>query len=452
MNITKENIDALNATLKVRIGEEDYNDRVDEILKDYRKKVTMDGFRPGKVPAGLVRKMYRTPVMVEEINKLVSESVSNYLKEENIQILGDPLPSEKQERDIDWENQREFEFDFDLGLAPELEINLSQKDKIPLYEIQVDKKMIEDTKESYARRMGEMIPLEQIEGGESLKGDFHQIDPEGNPIEEGIHSHDAAFSLEVLRDDKTKTAFMARRKGESVDLDVRRSFPNDTEIASLLKIDKSTVPEISPNFRFTIKEISEFRKAEINQEMWDRLYGQDEVKSMIEFEEKIAEELRRGLSRDSEYRFTIDVKNTLLKKFKFNLPVEFLKRWLVIANKDKFTAEQIEEEFPKFEDDLKWQLIRDQIAGDREIKVEADEIKASAREVALMQFQQYGMMNVPAENLENYASEMLKNEDERRRIVERVMEKKVIHYIRNSVRVDNKQITIEKFNKLFENN
>ena len=186
--------------------------------------------------------------------------------------------------------------------------------------------------------------------------------------------------------------------------------------------------------------------------MFDRLYGKDEVKSMEEFEKKISEELEKGLSRDSDYRFTIDTKKILLKKFKFGLPAEFLKRWLSLVNEDKFTAEQIAEDYPKFEDDLKWQLIRDQIVKDREIKVEADEIKAAAREIALMQFQQYGMMNVPEENLDNYAVEMLKNEEERRKSAERILDTKVMDFIRESVKVENKQITMEKFNKLFENN
>lgn len=452
MNITKENVDALNATLKIHIEEKDYSLRVEEVLKDYRKKVTLDGFRPGKVPAGMVRKMYRTPVLVEEINKLVSESISNYLKDEEIKILGEPLPGEKQEKDIDWENQSEFEFNFDLGLAPELEISLSQKDRIPLYEIKIDKKMIAETKESYAGKMGSMIKVEQVEESESLTGDFLQIDKDGNSIEGGISSEGAQFSLTVIRDDKTKTAFTARKNGDSVDMDIRKSFPNDTEIASLLKIDKSAVPEIAPNFRFTIKDISKFQKAEINQELFDKLYGKDKVKSIEEFEIKLYDELKVGLSRDSEYRFTIDAKKIILKKLRFDLPVEFLKRWLVLANKDKFTAEQINEDFPKFEDDLKWQLIRDQIVKDQEIKVEAEELKTAAREMALMQFQQYGIMEVPDENLENYAKDMLQNEDERRKSYDIILEKKVMNYIRDCVKIDNKQITIEKFNKLFDNN
>ena len=452
MQITKENVDDLNAVLKIRIEKKDYEEQVDEALKDYRKKVRMDGFRPGKVPAGLVNKMYRTPVMVEEINKLVSESISKYLTDEKIKILGEPLPSEEQAKDIDWEKQSEFEFQFDLGIAPELEISLSQKDKVPLYEIQVDKKMIEETKESYARRLGTMFPVEQVSGSEILKGEFVQIDKDGNPVEDGIRSEDAQFSMEVIKDSATTTDFQARQVNDSVDLDIRKAFPNENEVASLLKIDKSSVAQISPNFRFTINDISRFEKAEINQDLFDKLYGKDEVKSVEEFEQKITEELNTGLSKDSDYRFTIDAKAMLLKKMKFDLPVEFLKRWLVLANEGKFTTEQIAEDFPKFEDDLKWQLVRDQIVKEQEIKVSEEEVSAQAKEIALMQFQQYGMMNVPDENLENYAREMLNNEDELRKTYERLYEKKVIAYLRENVKVDNKQITLEKFNKLFENN
>jgi trigger factor len=451
MNISKENVDNLNAVLKIRIEKKDYAGRVDEVLKDYRKKVQMDGFRPGKVPAGLVSKMYRKPVMVEEINKLVSESIAKYLADEKINILGEPLPSEQQPNEIDWDTQTEFEFDFDLGLAPELDISLTQKDKVPMYEIKLDDKMISDTKESYARRMGKIIPVEQIEGSELVKGDFMQIDREGNPIDGGIFAADAQFSMEVIRDDKIKTSFMACQVDDTVDLDIRAAFPNDTEISSLLKIDKARVPEIAPTFRMHIKEITKFQAAEINQELWDMLYGKDEVKSEAEFEGKIREELRRALSRDSEYRFGIDAKKMMLKKLKFELPVGFLKRWLVLVNEGKFTHEQIDEDFPKFEDDLKWQLIRDQIVKDQEIKVEAEEVKSQAKEIARMQFQQYGMMNIPEENLDNYAGEMLKNEDEIRKATEKILDNKVIDYLKATVKVDNKQITVEKFNKLFEN-
>jgi trigger factor len=295
MQITKENIDHLNAVLTVKVEKDDYAQRVDEVLRDYRKKVRMDGFRPGKVPAGMVSRMYRTPVMVEEINKLVSESISRYLGDEKIRILGEPLPSEENKADIDWENQTDFEFRFDLGLAPDLDINLTQKDKVPMYEIQIDKKLIEDTKDSYAQRMGRMIPVEQVTGDEIITGDFVQIDREGDLVEGGIVSEGARFSMEVIKDNKAKTALTARQAGNSVDLDIRAAFPNVTEVASMLKIDKERVPEISPNFRLTIREVSRFEKAAIDQDLWDKLYGKDTVKSVAEFEEKIREELNTVL-------------------------------------------------------------------------------------------------------------------------------------------------------------
>ncbi len=452
MQITREDIDQLNAVLKVRVEEKDYDERVDEVLKDYRKKMKMDGFRPGKVPAGIVNRMYRTPVKIEQINKLVSDSVSRYLSEEKIRILGEPLPDEAQRKDIDWENQSDFEFRFDLGLAPELEINLSQKDRVPLYEIQVDRNMIEETKESYARRMGKMIPLEQVTDSAVIRADFVQIDRDGNPVDGGIVSKDAKFSMEVIGDGKTKTDFTARQAGDSVDFDIRSAFPNDNEVASLLKIDKSAVAEIAPRFRCTITDISRFEKAVIDQDLFDKLYGEDVVKTEAEFEQKITLELQKDLSRNADYRFAMDARQMLLKKLKFSLPADFLKRWLTLVNEGKVTAEKIAEDYPKFEDDLKWQLVRDQIIRVREIKVEAAEVKAQAREIARMQLQQYGIMDIPAENLENYAGEMLKNEDEVKKVYERLYEQKVMDYLKESIRIDNKQITLEKFNKLFENN
>ena len=296
-----------------------------------------------------------------------------------------------------------------------------------------------------------MVPVGQIEGMELVKGDLMQINKEGDPIEGGIFAADAQISMEVIRDEHTKTSFKACQVDDTVDFDIRKAFPSETEVSSLLKIDKETVPEIVPTFRMQIKEISKFQPAEINQELWDMLYGKDEVKSEAAFEEKIREELHAALSRDSEYRFVIDVKRMVLKKLKLDLPVDFLKRWLVVANEGRYTAEQINEDFPKFEDDLKWQLIRDQIVKDQEIKVEAEEVMTQAKEMARMQFQQYGMMNIPEENLNNYAAEMLKNEDEIRKATEKILENKVMDYLKGTVRIDNKQITVEKFNKLFEN-
>ena len=233
-------------------------------------------------------------------------------------------------------------------------------------------------------------------------------------------------------------------------MDVKKAYPNDTELASILKIDKQHVPEISPLFKFTVNEISRFKKAGINQEMFDKLYGKDKVKTEKEFTEKIVEELKYNLLHDSEYRFKLDAKDMLLKKTRFDLPVEFLKRWLLEANKDKITGEKLEEEFPAFEENLKWQLIRDKLIRDNELEVKDEEVKGFTRDYALMQFRQYGMIDVPEENLNRYADDILNNEEEKKRIFEKLYEDKVFDYVRETVKVEEKKVSHEKFNKLFE--
>ena len=450
MDITKENVDKLNAVLKVRIDQNDYEERVEKVLKEYRKTAKMPGFRPGKVPPGLIRKLYRTTVLVDEINKLVSESITKYLIDEKINILGEPLPSEDNVKDIDWENQTDFEFEFDLGLSPEMEINLSKRDKVPLYKIQVDNTMIHNMKEDYARRFGTVKQVEVSEGNEIMKGNFVQIDQEGIPVENGITAEDSSFSLEIIKDSKILETCKARKVGDTITFDVKKAFPNDTELASMLKIEKEKVPAIAPMFQFTIKEISRFEKAELNQDLYDQIYGKDQVKSDEEFSKKISHELEHSLSHDADYRFKLDARDVLLKKTKFDLPVDFLKRWLVEVNKEKLTKEKIDAEFPAFEDDLKWQLIRDKIIRDNEIKVEEDEVKEQAKKVARMQFRQYGMNEVPEEYLTRYADDMLKNEEEKKKVFDRIYEDKVFDHIKENVKIDEKQITLDKFNKLFE--
>jgi trigger factor len=450
MNITKENIDELNAVLKIRLDEDDYTERVENVLKDYRKTATMPGFRPGKVPAGLIKKIYGTSVLVEEINKLVSESISKYLVDEKLNILGEPLPNKDMNTSFDWENQKEFEFAFDLGLSPVLEFTISQKDKVPFYNIQVDDKMIKSTKENYAQRLGTMEPVEKIEGNELLKGHLMQVDESGNEMEEGIKTEDSTMSLDVMKDEKIKESFHGRIVGDIVVLDMKKAYPNDTELASVLKIDKEHVPSISPHFKFTINEIFRFKKAEINQELYDKLYGKDKVKTEEEFTEKIVDELKHSLLHDSEYRFKLDAKEMLLKKAQFDLPVEFLKRWLMEANKDKITEDKLEEEFPAFEENLKWQLIQDKLIKENNLEVKDEELKGFARDYAMMQFRQYGLSEVPEENLKRYAEDILGNEEEKKRIYEKLYEDKVFDHVRETVKVEEKKVSGEKFNKLFE--
>jgi len=452
MEITRENVDELNAILKVRIEHEDYAERVESMLKDYRKNMRMPGFRPGKVPAGLVKKLYGKSILVEEINKIISESVSKYLNEEKINILGEPLPIENNSKEIDWDNQKTFEFEFDLGLAPDIEVNITNKDKVPVYEIQIDNQMIDETKDNYARRFGTMNKLDEITGNEVLKGDFRQADKEGEMVEGGISAESSSFSLEAIKDKNLIDSFIGKRVDETVIFNVRKAFPNDNELASLLNIEKEKTSTIVPYFCFTIREISRFQKAELNKEFYDMIYGKDMVQNETEFTEKVTGELKNRLAQHNEYRFKIDAKDILMKKVKVNLPETFLKKWLTTVNKEKVTEEQIEQEYPKFENDLKWQLIQNKIIKDHDINVEEDEVKEFARSYALIQFSQYGLTNVPDEQLNQYANDLLKNDEEKKKIYEKLYEEKVFDHIRENVKTDKKKITMEKFNKLFDHN
>jgi len=450
MNITRENVGKLNEIIKVKIEPDDYSERVDKILTDYRKTAKMAGFRPGKVPAGLIRKLYRKPVLIEEINKILSESVTKYLTDEKIKILGDPLPGENNKKEIDWENQSIFEFDLEIGLAPEIEVPLTEKEKVPMYDIQVDDQLITETKENYARRFGTMLKEEEVTGNEVLKGDFHQLDNEGNPMENGIKTENSSFSLELMKDTKILDLFKGKKVNDSVVFDIKKAFPNETDLSSLLNIKKEQLASLSPNFRFDIKEISRFLKAEFGQELYDLMYGKDVVHNDEEFNAQITKELQGRLEQNSEFRFRLDARDMLMKKIKMDLPATFLKKWLAAVSKEKTTENQMEEEFPKFESDLKWQLIQDQIIRSHDIKVTDEEISGYAKTYTLLQFRQYGITDIPEEQLKNYADNVLKNDSEKKKIIERLYEEKVFEHIKEHIKVDKKKITREKFNKLFD--
>lgn len=450
MNITRENTNPLNATVKIEIQKEDYENRVEEVLKDYRKKARLDGFRPGKVPPGLIKKMYWKAVLIEEMNKVISESLTKYISEEKLNILGEPLPSDQKQEPIDWDRQEKFEFAFDLGIAPQFEISLSSKDKIPFYSISVDKKIKDSYKEDYARKLGSFKPIEKAEKEEMLKGSICQVDVSGEIVETGISADDTSFSLAAVKDDEILKKFFGKKVNDTIDFDIKKAFPNDTEIASILKIDKDQIASIGPDFRFTIQEVSRFENAEFNEEFYDKAFGKGTIKSDKEFDDKIEQEIGQLLSKESELRFAIDAKEKMLKKIKIELPSEFLKRWLLAVNEGKVTGEQLEKDFDHFEDDLKWQLIKDQIIKENELKVSEEEITEFAKEYAQMQFQQYGMANIPDEYLSNYAKEMLGKEEEAKKIYERKYEEKVIEFIKEHVKRDEKKVSSDEFNKLYE--
>lgn len=449
MNITLEHRDKLNAVLRMKVEQADYEERVDEVLRDYRRKARVDGFRPGKVPMGIIKKMYYTPVLVDEVNKLVSEKLFNHLRDNEIKILGEPLPHKDEEQKIDFENDREFEFMFDLGLAPELNIDVNGKDKIPYYRIKVDKKQEDEYADSMLGRFGEFKAVDHAGNDELIKGVLVKTDKEGNEVENGIRVENVSMSLDMMKDDDQKILFSGSKSGDEVVFDVKKAYPNDTEVASMLRIDKEEVAMLEGTFKCFIDEVMKFEKAVVGQEFFDKAYGEGVVNSEEEFRSKVREEIEKNYERESEYRFMVDARESLIKKAKIDLPVEFLKRWMVEAN-ESITPEQVEQDFEKYEDDFRWQLIREQLLKQQEIEVSAEEALEMAKSVALNQYIQYGISNVPDDYLENYAKEMLSKPEEARRIHDQKAEEKLIAYIKSAVTITDKEVSSDKFRKLYE--
>ena len=449
MNISQENTDKLNAILNVKVEQADYAERVEKVLKDYRRQAKVDGFRPGMVPMGIIKKMYYTPVLVDEVNKLVSESLFNYLQENKVNILGEPLPHKDEEVKFDFDKDTEFEFKFDLGLAPELSMEVSAKDKVLFYKIKVDKKQQDEYKDQLMQRFGEFKAVDKAGNDELIKGSLVKVDKEGKELENGIRVDNISMSLEMMKDDDQRVLFSGAAGGDQVVFDVKKAFPNDTELASLLRIDTTEVAMLEGTFKCFIDEVNKFERAVPGQEFYDKVYGEGEVKTEEEFTKRVTEEIALNYERESEYRFMVDAREALIKKAKIDLPVDFLKRWMVETN-EQITEEQVAEDFEKYEDDFRWQLIKEHLLKQQDIKVSEEEALEAAKAMVLNQYMQYGMSNVPEEYLENYAKEMMAKPEESRKFYEQKGEEKLISYIKSIVKLDEKEVSSEKFRKLYE--
>jgi len=456
MEIIKDQIDELNANIKIQLTTEDYNPKVEASLKDIKKKANMKGFRPGMVPMGLVKKMYGQSVILDEVNKLVSESLTKYITDEKLNIIGEPIPSEKQQTPIDFDTQKEFEFIFDIGLRPEFEFSLNKKLKIPFYNIQPDEELINRYIESHTSKYGTMNTIDEVIDGAFMKGDLVQVDTEGNNLEEGITKEMAAISTDHIKDEEIKKTFLGAKLNDEIKFDIKKVFSGDAELAGIIGIDKSEVEGLSPDFKYILKEITKFDKAEVNQELFDKVYGEGEVKSEEEFKEKIIAEIKLNSVRDSDYKFLMDAREKLISKVEVPLPEDFLKRWLLMKEDNKeIKEEDFEKDFPKFMQDIKWQLISAKVVEENKIEVSYEEVKDLAIQYTEMQFIQYGLPagSFPQEQLEQYATEQfLKKEDEVRRLYDKKYEDKVVAFIKETVKLDEKEISIEDFNKMFEKN
>ncbi len=449
MNIVRKDHDSVNASITISIEKADYSEKVEKTLRDYRKKANIPGFRPGMVPMGLLKKMYGKSILADEINKMLSDELYKYIRENNINILGEPLPNEEEQKEINFDTQENFEFSFDLGLAPEFEVELNKKDKVKFYHIAASDEMVNNQVKSYTGRYGKYVQEETVEEKDMVKGLIVELEG-GQVKEDGIQVSDAVLTPAYMKDEASKNSFVGAKVGDQVTFNPKTAFENEAEIASLLKVKKEELADLASDFLFTIESNTRYHEAEVNQELFDKVYGDGVVSSEEEFMAKIKATIEDQLQQDSNYKFGIDAREALIKKYNdLVFPDAFLKRWLVLTNKE-LTADKVEEDYPKMIADLKWQLIKDKIARANSIQVENEDVQAYGRQVARAQFAQYGMTGLDDAILDNYAKDMFKNEEQLRNIIDRVAENKVVDVIKNTVKLDTKEVSIEEFNKMFE--
>ncbi len=442
MEFTFKNSDATSALLSVKIQEADYSALVEKQLKNIRQKANIPGFRPGMVPMGLVKKQYGTAVKAEEINKLLQTKIFEYIKENKIDMLGEPLPSEEQQAGMDMVNDKDFTFEFEIALAPKFDATLSKEDKLPYYKIQPTAEMIDSQVQAYAQRCGEYKQVESYEDKDMLKGSLVET------AEEGISVKDAVMMPAYMKNDEQKALFAGAKVGDVITFNPTTAFDgSEAELASLLKIEKGEVAAHAGDFTFTISEITRFVASELNQNVFDAAFGKDTVKSEEEFRAKIAEQFAERFAIDSDYKLLLDVRAYLAERIgKMEFPEALLRR-IMDMNKAEGAESISEEDFQKSLTELSWHLTKEQLAKKFEIKIDDNDVLAVAKAATRDQFAQYGMANVPEDLLENYATGMLKQEKTREALINRAVDIKLIEAIKGVVALSEEEISVEDFNK-----
>ncbi len=437
----------MNGLLTITVEEADYQASVEKTLKDYRKKANYPGFRPGMVPMGLIKKQYGASAKMDAINKLIGEQIYKYMQDNKIQMLGEPLPSEKQEAQ-DLEKPAPYTFAFDIAVAPEFKIELNGHNKIDHYTIIVDDALIDRQVEMFTSRNGTYEKAESYEDNDMLKGDLRELDEKGNTKEDGITVEAASILPNYIKDEAQKALFNGAKLGDIITLNVSKAFENEAEIASLLKVERDRVKDIKSDFSYQITDIQRYKKHPVDQELFDSLFGKDTVKSEKEFREKIAEGLKEQLAVDADYKFILDVRAYCEKKVgKLEFPDALLKRIMLNNNKDK-GEEFVEKNYEQSIKELTWHLIKEQLVADNQIKVNDEDVLNAAKETARVQFAQYGMNNVPDEYVENYAKEILKKRENVDGLVDRAVDIKLTDALKKVVKLNEKEISLDDFNKM----
>ena len=451
MKISFENPDKINGLLTIVVEEEDYKNDVEKTLKDYRKKANVPGFRPGQAPMGMIKRQFGPSVKMEAVNKIIGQQIYKYVQDNKIQMLGEPLTSEKQ-APVDIEKDGPYTFMFDIAVAPEMKVSLTGRDKVDYYKIVVDDKTIDQQVDMLASRSGSYEKAENYEGNDMLKGDLRELDENGNTKEGGITVESAVLMPSYIKVDDQKKLFDGAKLGDIITFNPRKAYPdNDTEVSQFLKIERDAVKDMESEFSYQITEIQRFKKHEVNEELFKQVFGEDtDVKDEAAFRAKIAEGLNEQLVNDSDFKFLLDVRAHCEKKVgKLEYPDALLKRIMLANNKDK-GEDFVEKNYEMSIKELTWHLIKEQLVSAQNIKIEDADIKETAKEAARAQFAQYGMTNIPDEYIENYANEILKKGDSTEALVDRAVDRKLAAALKGVVKLNEKEISVEDFNKMMQ--
>ena len=448
MKVSFENLDKINGLLTITVEEADYKNEVDQTLKDYRKKANVPGFRPGQVPMGMIKRQYGGAVKMDAINKIVGEQINKYITDNKINMLGQPLASEAQQPQ-DLEKEGPFTFIFDIAVAPEFEIELTSKDKIDYYDINVDDALIDRQVEMFASRLGKNVDVEEYADGDVIKGDLRELDKKGNTKEDGLTVEAAMVMPEYIKAAAQKKLFKGAKVGDIITFNPRKAYKDsDAEMAALLKIEKDKLAEHEGDFSYQITNIQRFENHAIDQELFDQTFGKDQVKDEKAFRAKIAEGLKGQLEMDSDYKFLQDVRKYAEEKVgQLTYPDALLKRMMKENNKEK-DQEFIDKNYDASIKELTWSLIRNRLSEKAQVKVNDEDVRNAARETARVQFAQYGMNNVPDEYVNNYADELLKKQESVQQFVDRAIDLKLIEAFKKTVKLNKKSISLDDFNKM----
>jgi trigger factor len=450
MNITKEKVDDLNAVIKVQLIQADYQDKVDTVLKNHRKNANIPGFRKGHVPMGMIKKQVGTNVLVDEINKILSESLHKFITDEDLNLLGNPLPKLDEQEKVDWETQKDFEFNYDVGIAPEFNVDLISKIKLDYYKIKVADKDVDKYINDVAKRYGKMTNPDVAEADDMLFGKFEELDGTGNIKEDGI-SHSSVIIISAVTDKKLQKSLVGAKANDIFELDPKKVSENESDQAAALGVDVTVLKGIISKFKYTVEKINRVIPAELNQELFDKVYGPNSVNDVAGFRSKVSNELGKGLSVDADRKLKTDVQDKLIDKLKLKLPNEFLKRWIVASNEKPISKEQIEEEYDSYAKGLKWQLIENQIIKNNNVKVTPEEVLEHTKVLLKQQMAGMGLPNNSDEELTETANRVLQNEEEAKNLYMMMYDNKLMELYKSSLKLKEKEISYEDFIKITYN-